>query len=215
MGVTSIGGHTRPDCNARYDVRIKLVETWLFVCLTWRGNVGRLFVTVLHVVLTPKKAWTLSDRELINWVTCLTYSILTGCGMQWRLWLLSSVRPSVRTSTPSCYWMWNVTFTNFEFEVQFVLNLIIGHKRHGRSTAVKMYPLTSATWLYRELRCTTHWSDGFYKVLRWSVITFQLIAEEEFKLLLAYGKSWIIAEKIPLKIPRELRYQLPLAKSLY
>ena len=187
MGVTSIGGHTRPDCNARYDVRIKLVETWLFVCLTWRGNVGRLFVMVLHVVLTPKK--------LINTVTRLTYSILIGCGMQWRLWLLSSIRPSVRTSTPSCYWMWNVTFTSFEFEVQFVLNLIIGHKRHGRSTAVKMYPLTSATWLYRELRCTTHWSDGSYKVLPWSVITFQLIAEEEFKLLLAYGKSWIIAEK--------------------
>ena len=30
-GVTSLGGHTRPDCNARYDVRIKLVETWFFV----------------------------------------------------------------------------------------------------------------------------------------------------------------------------------------
>ena len=59
MDVTSIGGHTRPDCNARYDVRIKLVEKWLFVCLTWRGNVGRLFVMVLHVVLTPMKSWTL------------------------------------------------------------------------------------------------------------------------------------------------------------
>ena len=66
MGVTSIGGHTRPDCNARYDVRIKLVETWLFVCLTWRGNVGRLFVMVLHVVLTPMKSWTLIGREWIN-----------------------------------------------------------------------------------------------------------------------------------------------------
>ena len=31
MGVTSIGGHTRPNCNARYDVRIKLVEMGLFV----------------------------------------------------------------------------------------------------------------------------------------------------------------------------------------
>ena len=59
MGVTSIGGHTHPDCNAKYDVRIKLVETWLFVCLTWQGNFGRLFVMVLHVILTPMKSWTL------------------------------------------------------------------------------------------------------------------------------------------------------------
>ena len=69
MGVTSIGGHTRPDCNARYDVRIKLVETWLFVCLTWRGNVGRLFMMVLHVVLTPWNPgrW-LVESELIQHV---------------------------------------------------------------------------------------------------------------------------------------------------
>ena len=75
MGVTSIGGHTRPDCNARYNVRIKIVETWLFVCLTWCGNVGRLFAMVLHVVLTP---WMLIGREWINSVTCLKYSILVS-----------------------------------------------------------------------------------------------------------------------------------------
>ena len=82
MGVTSIGGHTRPDCNARYDVRIKSVEMWLFVYLTWQGNIGRLFVMVLHVVLTPMKSWTLIGRELINSVMCLKYSILIGCGMK-------------------------------------------------------------------------------------------------------------------------------------
>ena len=69
MGVTSLERHTRPDCNARYDVRIKLVETWLFVCLTWRGDVGRLFVMVLHVVLTPWNPgrW-LVESELIQHV---------------------------------------------------------------------------------------------------------------------------------------------------
>ena len=93
MGVTSIGGHTRPGCNARYDVRIKLVETWLFVCLTWRGNVGRLFVMALHVVLTPMKSWTLIGREWINSVTCLNT----------RFWLV--VPPS--SDYYYCLWLYN------------------------------------------------------------------------------------------------------------
>ena len=40
MDVTSIGGHTRPDCNARYDVRIKLVETGLSCVLHDGGMLG-------------------------------------------------------------------------------------------------------------------------------------------------------------------------------
>ena len=111
-GVTSLGRHTRPDCNTRYDVRIKLVETWLFVCLTWRGNVGRLFVMVLHVVLTPMKSWTLIGQ-------------FRSRGLNTRFWLV--VPPS------SDYYYWLVYFKiklatkikwHFIFLISFLYNFI-------------------------------------------------------------------------------------------
>ena len=34
----------------------------------------------------------------------------------------------------------------------------------------KRYPLTSVTWLYRELKCTTHRGDVFVKVIRWHLL---------------------------------------------
>ena len=44
-----------------------------------------------------------------------------------------------------------------------VFNLILDI--HGQFTAAKKgYPLTSATRLYCGLRCTTHWSDTFFKL---------------------------------------------------
>ena len=39
---------------------------------------------------------------------------------------------------------------------------------YGQLTAVKIkYLLTSIKWLYRGLRCSTHWGDVFFEVLRW------------------------------------------------
>ena len=90
---------------------------------------------------------------------------------------------------------------------------------YGQLTAVKKeHPLTSVTWLYRGLRCTTDWADLFWK---FSAVVFQFIAglghflfQEKFSLFLAYGKSWITAERHLLKDPTRASL-LALAKSIY
>ena len=73
------------DCNARYDVRIKLVETWLLVCLTWRGNVGRLFVMVLHIVLTQSRVWNTRFWLAEGWSSDYDYC----CANFWKLAVMS------------------------------------------------------------------------------------------------------------------------------
>ena len=45
----------------------------------------------------------------------------------------------------------------------------------NRSLARERCSLTTVTWLYYGLICTTHWGDVFLNVPRWSVIGFQLI----------------------------------------
>ena len=60
------------------------------------------------------------------------------------------------------------------------------------------YPLTSVTWPCHVLR----WGQGIFKVFRWSVIGFWMIAgsgpvfQEEFSLLLVYGVPWITVEPL-------------------
>ena len=65
------------------------------------------------------------------------------------------------------------------------------------------YPLTSVTWLYRGLKCTTHWGEVFIKVLRWPVMVLK----------------WVQAQKTLLqndflKVPSRASL-LALAKSTY
>ena len=53
-----------------------------------------------------------------------------------------------------------------------------------------MYPLTSIAWPYRWLR--THWVRVFFEVIRWQVVTFQMIAGSSFfsKCMWTKSCSW-------------------------
>ena len=46
-----------------------------------------------------------------------------------------------------------------------------------------MYLLTSVTWLYHGLKCTTHWGNVFFKVISWPVVGFN------------WPQSWVHNEK--------------------
>ena len=74
----------------------------------------------------------------------------------------------------------------------------------------KRYPLTSVTWLYRELRYSTYWGDVFFKVIRWTVFGFKV----KFSLLSAYSKSWVTWERYFLTDPSEASF-LAFAKAIY
>ena len=151
--MTSLGGHTRPDCNARYDVRIKLVETWLFVCLTWRGNVGRLFVMVLHVVLTPMKSWTLIGREWINSVTCLNtrFWLVVPPSSDYYYWgsalrvvKLIALSSAIRVSFWAFYKLWTLTFHSRLIQTQSSWQSAKG-KKAALNLAILW--LTIKTWI--------------------------------------------------------------------
>ena len=49
---------------------------------------------------------------------------------------------------------------------QSVFNFIVDIQPRSVGSCQKRYPLTSVTWLYRELKCTTHRGDVFVKVIR-------------------------------------------------
>ena len=58
--------------------------------------------------------------------------------------------------------------------IQSVFNLIVDilmdiHLMNNWQLS-KGYPLTSVTWLYRQLKCTTHWDDMCLKVILWPVV---------------------------------------------
>ena len=53
----------------------------------------------------------------------------------------------------------------------------IAHQSCDQLTAVKTgYPLTSITWSYRGLRCRLIEVEYLFKVIRWQVTSFQMIA---------------------------------------
>ena len=55
---------------------------------------------------------------------------------------------------------------------QSMFNFIVDIQPRSFGSCQKRYPLTSVTWLYRGLKCTTHWDDVFFKVIRWPIISF-------------------------------------------
>ena len=61
--------------------------------------------------------------------------------------------------------------------IQSVFNLIVDilmdfHVDWSIDSCQKGCPLTSVTWLYWGLKCTTHWGDVSFKVIHWPVIGF-------------------------------------------
>ena len=93
-GVTSLGGHTRPACKIRNDVRIKWVEKWHLMCYYLKGEVGGLFVMsymTLHYLLVWRNfSWVMKSSLLIGrersrvwntrfwWLCAEVASITTG-----------------------------------------------------------------------------------------------------------------------------------------
>ena len=53
---------------------------------------------------------------------------------------------------------------------QSVFNFIVDIQPRSVGSCQKRYPLTSVTWLYRGLKCTTPWDDVFFKVIRWTFL---------------------------------------------
>ena len=76
-------------------------------------------------------------------------------------------------------------------------------------SCLKRYPLTSVTWLYRELRYSTYWGDVFFNVIRWTVFGFKV----KFSLLPTYSKSWVIWERYFLTDPSKASF-LAFAKAI-
>ena len=56
--------------------------------------------------------------------------------------------------------------------VKSVFNLIVDIHAMVNWQLSKKGLLTSVTWLYHGLKCTTHWGDVFFKVIHWPIFGF-------------------------------------------
>ena len=68
---------------------------------------------------------------------------------------------------------------------QSVFNFIVDIQPRSVGSCQKRYPLTSVTWLYRGLKCTTPWDDVFFKVIRWTFISFNWSQAQDKKFSLS------------------------------